>query len=225
MTSHSPRAPLTAPFPAAGVVFDLDGTLVDAFGDLAAAVNRTRVHYGMAPLEVAAVRRAVGRGTRNLVRQTVPVPETEQPAAHAHFLAAYNDHLTESTRPYPGAAEVLAALADRPLGLVTNKPEAETHRLLEHLRWSHHFRVVLGGDSLPLIKPHPEPLRAYLRLTGLAPGRVVYVGDSPVDLQAAHAAGVTAIAAAYGNTPRQALAAERPAALIDRLGDLLPLLA
>ncbi|MCZ6553928.1 MAG: HAD-IA family hydrolase [SAR324 cluster bacterium] len=213
-----------APLRLDGLIFDLDGTLIDSFADLATAINETRAHYGLALLPVADVTREVGDGTERLVARTVPVsPETLQ-EAHGVFLECYDRHLTDRTRPYPGAEAVLHHFRGKALGLASNKPIRQTLKLLDEFGWRDRFRVVLGGDSLPARKPDPLPIREFLAKCGLDPRRAAMVGDSPVDIRAGKAAGVWTVAAAYGNTTLSGLTAERPDRLIEQVGDLTSLI-
>jgi len=203
------------------VAFDLDGTLIDSFADLTAAVNGVREHYRLPPISQNEVRRHVGQGAPELVRRAVPVPPVEQGAAHARFLDFYDRNLLHSTRPYPGVEAVLQGLTGLPLGVITNKPIAQTEAILRGLGWTGRFAVVLGGDSLSAKKPDPLPVIEFLRRTGVKAGETIMVGDSPADICAGQAAGTLTAAVVYGNTARDDLAALNPAFLLDDLAELL----
>ena len=206
------------------IVFDLDGTLIDSFADLAAAINRTRADAGLAPLPQAEVTRHVGQGTEHLVRRTVPGPPEGEAAAHARFLDHYDRHLMEATRPYPGAEAALDRLAGLALGLVTNKPLRQTEAILGALGWRGRFALVLGGDSLPARKPDPLPLLHFLAQVRCDPADAAIVGDGLVDIQAGKAAGMHTVAVSHGNTGRDRLAAASPDRVIDDLPSLLDLI-
>ena len=209
----------------AAFAFDLDGTLIDSFADLAAAINATRADQGLPPLPQAEVARHVGNGTEQLVRRTVPGAPGGAQAAHRRFLAHYDRHLLDTTRPYPGAEALLGRLAGRFLGLVTNKPQRQSEAILAGLGWSGRFALVLGGDALPAKKPDPLPLRVFLERAGCQPEAAAIVGDGAVDVQAGKAAGMLTVALCQGNTVRRLLAAEQPDCLLDDLPALLALLS
>src|SRR4029079_15730216 len=143
---------------AAGVVFDLDGTLVDSRRDLASARNVLRGRLGFPPLEISAVEAMVGEGARVLVRRALPLEIDGAAFDHAldELLALYFDGCLDATAAYPGVAEVLAALAPRcRLAILTNKPERHSRRILAALGLARFFPLVVGGDTLPVRKPDP----------------------------------------------------------------------
>ena len=174
------------------VIFDLDGTLIDSAPDIHAASNRVLAEAGFAPLTLAQVRSFIGKGVPHLVARLLQAsgeaPDGPQHAAMvARFTARY-ESAVGLTRPYPGVVAALDALAagGLELGLCTNKPVAPARAVLRHLGLDHHFKVLIGGDSLPQRKPDPAPLLA--TLAALGGGVAVYVGDSEVDAATAAAA-------------------------------------
>jgi phosphoglycolate phosphatase len=210
------------------VVFDLDGTLVDSARDLATAVNATlrRLAPGVAPLDLDTVRSFIGNGARalvarSLVRAGLPhPPEDVRPI----FMAEYARCLLDTTRLYPGAAEVLDALADRRLAVLTNKPGGLSRTILDGLGVGDRFFRVYGGDDGPTQKPDPDGLRRLMAEASAALEDTVLVGDSGVDVQTARAAGVRALAVDYG-FDREGLATHPPDALMSDLRELPGLLA
>ena len=174
------------------VIFDLDGTLIDSAPDIHAASNQVLHDAGFAPLSLSQVRSFIGKGVPHLVARLLQAsgeaPDGPQHAAMvARFTARY-ESAVGLTRPYPGVVAALAALAANglELGLCTNKPVAPAKAVLRHLGLDHHFKVLIGGDSLAQRKPDPAPLRA--ALAALGGGVAVYVGDSEVDAATAAAA-------------------------------------
>jgi phosphoglycolate phosphatase len=206
-----------------GLIFDLDGTLVDSFADIATALNLTRAHYGLPPLPQEAVRAQVGSGSEHLVHELVPGPPERLPEALRLYLEHYDAHALEQTRPLPGVAEVLQHYRGRPLAVVTNKTAHLSRRILQGLGLWERFRIVLGGDSLARCKPDPLPVRHVLACFALPPGEVVLVGDGLHDIAAGRAAGVRTVAVTTGVATRAELQAARPGHLIDRLDALLRL--
>src|SRR5437867_590997 len=151
------------------VVFDLDGTLIDSRADLAAAVNHVLDTLGVPEVAATTLIRYVGEGARVLVERALgPAHQNLLPRALERFMARYGAHLLETTRPYPGIPEALAALATYgvALSVLTNKPVAMSRAILEGLGLASHFVAVLGGDSLPVKKPDPAGVEHLRELTG-----------------------------------------------------------
>lgn len=175
------------------IAFDLDGTLVDSVPDLSAAVNVMLSGEGMGPLDPTTVTGFVGNGLPKLVERAMAHVGLA-PSEHARLtqvtLEAYKAEPAARTRVYPGVEEALARLkaGGHRLGLCTNKPHAPTVDVLEHFGLDQYFDVVIGGDSLPVKKPDPEPLLH--TLVAMGDGPALFVGDSEVDAETALRAGV-----------------------------------
>ena len=178
-------------------LFDLDGTLVDSVADLATAVNLLRFEMALPPLSLEAIRSYVGDGATALVTRSLP-PGAFTPARLQRFLEHYGAHLLDTTRPYPGILDFLAAQRRRPLAVVTNKPLALTNQLLQGLGLDTYFPVVVGGDSCAEKKPSPLPVQLALEGLGAAAADAVLIGDHHTDLRAARAAGVRTCFCAWG---------------------------
>ena len=182
-------------------VFDLDGTLVDSSLDLANAVNALLGDLGRGPLPLDAIVAMVGEGAKVLVRRALTAAslDPETPGALEAFLAHYTPHLLDNTRPYPGIVEALERIgAHMPLAVLTNKPADATRVMLDGLHLSRHFRDVVGGDTPWGRKPDPAGLLHLAETAGVPPGRVLMVGDSPIDLATARNAGARICLARYG---------------------------
>ncbi|MES2641559.1 MAG: HAD-IA family hydrolase [Myxococcota bacterium] len=178
------------------VLWDLDGTLVDSAGDIAAAVDRTLVRTGRAPLGEAVVRGFIGDGARKLVDRCVEAAgSTPAERDLAVFLEEYGAALVVQTRVYHGLRAVLAAVR-APMAIVTNKPEAFSRVIADRLDLARYFPIVIGGDTLSVRKPDPAPLLEALRRLGSDAG--VMVGDGPADVGAARAARMPMIGVAWG---------------------------
>jgi len=179
------------------IVFDLDGTLIDSVGDLAASASELAMTLGGRPLNQSEVATMVGDGAGLLVRRALSAaglnPET--PNALPRFLEIYARRLLDTTRPYQGVPEALAIASRRArLTVLTNKPQEPTERILDALDLSKYFDAVVGGDGPDGRKPDPRGLRALAR----GSSAVLLVGDSPVDWQTAQAAGCRFAWARYG---------------------------
>ncbi len=186
-----------------GVVFDLDGTLVDSAGDLQATLNRLLSEYQLPTLDLPAVKSMIGDGVAKLVERAFHATGGDLAlvnAATTRFLALYEGNAADRTVPYPGVRETLQQLAadGLTLGVVTNKPYAATMEILDALDLAKLFAAVVGGDSAERRKPYPDPVLKVVRDAGLTPAETIMVGDNYHDVEAAHAAGLRAIMVTYG---------------------------
>jgi 2-phosphoglycolate phosphatase len=191
---------MSARFPR-GVLFDLDGTLLDSAPDMLATVNRMRATRGRPPMALDSIRPHVSRGARAMSSAAFPdVPPERVPDLVPEFLAIYREELGRHSAPFDGVEPMLAALeaAGTRWGIVTNKPESLAREILPQLRWDTRCGVLVGGDTLPERKPHPLPLLHAAEAIGLAPGECVYVGDDRRDIDAARAAGMASVVALWG---------------------------
>jgi N-acetyl-D-muramate 6-phosphate phosphatase len=215
-----------AALPVRAVLFDLDGTLADTAGDLAAALNRVRADRALSPLPLAVLRPHASHGARGLLHAgfgiTRESPDFE-PLRDA-FLDYYAGAICEQTQLFAGADLVLAEIERRRLrwGIVTNKATRFTLPLLEHLALARRAGAVICGDTTPQTKPHPAPLLAAAAALAVDPAECVYVGDAERDITAGQAAGMKTLVARYGYL-RDEDAPERWTAdgLIDSLPALL----
>ncbi|SES16404.1 phosphoglycolate phosphatase [Vreelandella subterranea] len=182
------------------VLFDLDGTLVDTAPDLAVATNALRQHHGLAPLPFATIRTQVSNGGNALVSLALgdDLSVTHQAEARQFLLDAYEASVAVHSRVFSPLDQWLDAWhqQERPWGIVTNKPRRYTTPLLEALALTP--GALLCADDLTAKKPDPLPLIEAARQLGINPQHCWYIGDHLRDMQAARAAGMTAVAVGYG---------------------------
>lgn len=184
------------------VLFDLDGTLVDTAPDMAAVANRMLASRGLEPMAPERFRPFVSNGARGMIRVAFGIG-TDDPgfaALREEFLATYSENLVVGSALFPGMPELLARLEGEgiPWGVVTNKFERLARPIIAALGLASRCAVLVGGDTCPRPKPFPDPLlHASLQL-GIAPMHTLYVGDDIRDIQAARAAGMKSLVAAYG---------------------------
>lgn len=184
-------------------LFDLDGTLLDTLGDLAAATNYALRQHGMPEHSIDDVRRFVGNGVRKLMERAIPDgahnPDFE--ATFATFRQYYMQHSLDTTQPYEGISETLAALKAKGcrLAVVSNKMMAATQELCQHF-FPDTIEVAIGENEAAGIrkKPAPDTVYAALDVLGEGKGNAVYVGDSDVDIQTAANAGLPCISVLWG---------------------------
>jgi phosphoglycolate phosphatase len=195
-----------ATFDVDAVAFDLDGTLLDTIHDLSGAVNAMLRAMGWPELPKPAVRDLVGKGIANLIGRAVALSRGHAPDAAelavllARYQALYAERLGTETVPFPGAIEALEALRRRGLRLavITNKASRFVAPHLEHARMATYFDTAIGGEDAPAKKPDPAPLLLAAQRLGVAPSRMLMVGDSGNDVDAARAAGCPVVVVAYG---------------------------
>jgi phosphoglycolate phosphatase len=196
------------------LIFDLDGTLIDSAPEIHAVANKVFTARGLQPFPFTVVRDAIGNGVGVLVsRLLASQHRAETGPLHAELVSDFVQIYEESfdlTTLYPGVIEALddLARAGHPMGICTNKPAGPARAVLRHFGLDHHFRVVIGGDSLPVRKPDPAPLRAALQ--GLPAGPAIFVGDSEVDADTARAAGtpLALFTEGYRRSPVETLGAK-----------------
>lgn len=211
------------------VLFDLDGTLADTAPDLAGAANRMRERRGLPALSVDRLRPVASAGARGMIGVALGKgpADTEFDALREEFLAEYAAALDVKSRLFEGVPELLDGLEHAGVrwGVVTNKAMRFTGPVLEALGLSQRAAVVIAGDTTPHAKPHPEPLLEACRRLLTAATQAVYVGDDLRDIQAARAAGMPCVAAAYGYLGEHADVSSWAADhVVPRPLDLLPLL-
>lgn len=211
------------------VIFDLDGTLLNTIADLATATNQALQHYGYPTHEVEAYRFFVGNGINKLFERALP--ETERTEENilkirSQFVPYYDTHNADLSRPYPGIPELLRTLQQKgiKIAVASNKYQAATRKLIAHYFPEINFVEVLGQREGIPAKPDPSIVNEIKTKAGVDEKEILYAGDSNVDMQTAHNAGVTAVGVAWGFRPRTELEALHPAYIIEKAEELLSLL-
>lgn len=194
------------------ILFDLDGTLVDSLGDIAASANYVRERHGLESLAEQEVRKMVGDGAAKLLDRALA--DLSAPPDQAAAMAIYVEHhlqqCTKLVQAYPGVMQHLQnwQAAGRPMAVVTNKPERFARLILDHLGLDKYLPILIGGDSSPARKPSPIPILAALERLNTGPEGGMMVGDGLQDLRAGKAAGLKTVAVLFGFRDEITLRAE-----------------
>lgn len=184
-----------------GVLFDLDGTLIDTAPDMGGALNRLRGEEGLPPLSAETIRPHVSHGALALLRLGFgELEDVRRDELRQRFLGLYRADLALDSRPFDGIHSLLDDIESRGLrwGVVTNKPGWLTDPLLDELGLAERAACVVSGDTVENKKPHPQPMFHACDLAGLQADTCIYVGDALRDIEAGNAAGMTTIVASYG---------------------------
>ncbi len=210
-----------------GVIFDLDGTLVDSARDLSAALNHVLKQANRPEISLSEVRHMVGDGARALIikgfSETGHLPDaTEIDIIQDEFLGYYSDHITDQTIIFPGALRVIETLAHMkiPLGLCTNKAIKLTKKIMAEFGLTDYFSAIVGGDSFDYRKPDPRHLTSTLEIMKATPERAIMVGDSRNDIIAAQRANIPVIGVSFGYS-KTPIAKLGPDIIIDHYEDFL----
>lgn len=175
-----------------GILFDLDGTLLNTLDDLMDAVNHTMEVFGYPRHSREEVRRFVGNGAGRLLQLSVPQGRDWQ-APLEEFQRFYKAHCQVKTAPYPGIPEALAALGKFPIAIVSNKPDAAVKKLC-----AQYFPGIYAQGEHPGCPRKPSPDMVRIAMEHIGVDRCIYVGDSEVDVLTAHNAAVPCLSVLWG---------------------------
>lgn len=210
-------------------IFDLDGTLLDTIGDLAASCDAVMQMNGLPQHTTDEYRQMVGRGILRLVEAAIPeqmrLPEYVE-KVRRDFVAYYLDHIDLHTHPYNGIPELIDAMTERgvKIAVASNKFQAGTERLIRSFFPGVEFVAVLGQRVGVPLKPDPQIDLEIIEAAGVEPSETLHIGDSGVDMQTAHAAGVRAVGVTWGFRSREELAESGADVIVDHPEEILNLL-
>ncbi|MBA1421286.1 MAG: phosphoglycolate phosphatase [Epsilonproteobacteria bacterium] len=213
------------------LIFDLDGTLINSALDLALAVNYMLTQLGRDTFDEEVIHSWVGNGALTLVKRALSgAREVDESLDEAYvekalkiFLDYYEKNLCNATVPYPNVIETLHALKEKGyiLAIVTNKPFPFVSPILQGLGMDAMFSLILGGDSLPEKKPHPQPLLHVCERLEIEVENAVMIGDSKNDILAANAYGMDSVGVTYGYNYGEDIGVHKPTVIIDDFEKLL----
>ena len=210
-------------------IFDLDGTLLNTIGDLAASCDAVMQLNGLPQHTTDEYRQMVGRGILRLVEAAIPEslrsPEYVE-KVRRDFVAYYLDHIDLHTYPYEGVEDLIKALVERgvKIAVASNKFQAGTERLIRSFFPDVEFVAVLGQRVGVPLKPDPQIDLEIMAVAGVEPSETIHIGDSGVDMQTAHAAGVRAVGVTWGFRSREELAENQADVIADTPQEILNLL-
>ena len=192
-------------------IFDMDGTLIDSLADLTDSVNETMDHYGFPNHTLEEYRYFVGNGARKLIRRSVPENKADDETFISEALKYYNDcyykHLTNKTKPYDGIIEMLQKFKafNIPLGVCTNKQQFAADEIVSAMFPANIFDAVIGDSKGLPRKPDPTKVLKIADQFKIKPDKIVYFGDSSVDMETAHNAGFLSVGVTWGFRPKSEL--------------------
>jgi len=215
---------------ASGVLFDLDGTLIDTLPSLWRCGNAVLGNLRLAPFSLDDYRRAVGYGTTRMfetllrTRGETPTPELLRECTSL-MVRSYAEYWPPHARPFAGMRQLVTLLEESgvPIGVLTNREQAAVDAMLSHFFPAQRWRVVLGAGAYPN-KPDPTSCFHAARCMGVCPQDIALVGDTEVDVQAARNAGMIALAVSWGFRDRGELEAVNADAIADDPSRLAALL-
>jgi phosphoglycolate phosphatase len=203
------------------IIFDLDGTLVDAYPGIHQSLNESLRALNLPEVDLYTVKRRVGRGVRNLIQQSVPPTLVER--GIELFRASYDKTHLSGTFLLPDVKETLTELHSRNIGMsvASNKPAEFTRNILRHFQIDSYFSMCAGPEGEIKTKPHPSMLLHLMESMKVSPYETIYVGDMTLDAETARNAGVRLALIPSGGHELEELRQENPDYLLERFSDLL----
>ena len=212
-----------------GIIFDLDGTLLDTIEDIADSMNQVLSENNLPTHDTEAYRLFVGSGIKNLVMKALPESHRDEATVQAYFQTMYNlyrENCANKTKPYDGITDLLDDLAKRDLKLaiLSNKADEMTQQTARALLPAEYFNIISGLTDEALKKPNPQKALQMSKEMGFDPEEMIYVGDTDVDMQTATNAGMYAVGVLWGFRGEKELRANGAQKLISHPSELLGLL-
>jgi N-acetyl-D-muramate 6-phosphate phosphatase len=185
-----------------GLLFDLDGTLLDTAPDFEQCLNQLLIEEKKPTLSLATIREHVSSGARGLIQLAfnTDIDDNNYESLKQRLLDGYMNVLGQKTSYFDGIESLLSQLEEEqiPWGIVTNKPERFTFPLLKRITLPSKPQCIICADTLEFAKPHPLPIQHACKLLNIAPQSSMYVGDDLRDVQASTGAGMPSCVAQYG---------------------------
>ena len=212
-----------------GIIFDLDGTLVNSIEDISDSMNAVLLASNYPTHSYETYETFIGSGIRNLVSKAIPSEnktEEEIDRLFSEMFQYYKDNCTNKTSIYKEIKELLEKLKSKNLkmAVLSNKADALTKKVVAN-KLPNYFDPVVGLTTEALKKPNPEVVLNMCKGLGLDIDKTLYVGDSNIDIQTAKNSGLISVAVTWGFQPKEALLLEKPDYIIESPMELLELLS
>jgi phosphoglycolate phosphatase len=208
------------------VIFDLDGTLIDSIYDIADAMNRTLTKNGFPTHSYEAYRYFVGGGLRNLTVNSLPEGEKDEITVNECFnvlLHDYRENYLVKTKLYDGIDDLLDMLSEKKmkLAVLSNKADEITQKIATVLLKPWNFDIIMGHKEPFPRKPNPESALFIAKKLDIPPSKILYLGDTGIDMETANRAGMFAVGVTWGFRKRDELESHGAKKIIDEPLDLL----
>jgi phosphoglycolate phosphatase len=212
-----------------GVIFDLDGTLVDSIEDIADAMNEMLSCNGYTTHDVSVYKRFVGSGIRNLVYKALPAYARKEDILNRCFtemMAIYRNNFVDKSELYPGIALMLDELVNRgiKMSILSNKADEFVSKVVEVLLPNWKFESAMGLTAEEDKKPNPIHALQMAQQMGFQPAETVFMGDSGVDMKTANNAGMTPVGVLWGFRTKQELVENGAKYILDKPSDFMKIL-
>ncbi|MCA9399050.1 MAG: HAD family hydrolase [Candidatus Omnitrophica bacterium] len=206
------------------VIFDLDGTLVNAYRAVWRSLNYALKETGLPRIDHYSVQRNVGRGETKLIRSLVP--ESKVKKVLRLYRAHHKEALKHGVHFIPYAKGILNRLHRQgyPMAIASNRPTRFTRIIMRELEMRSYFKYVICADRAPRAKPHPDILQMALQHFDRKPSEAVYVGDMTIDAISGRRARIKTVIVTTGSSLKREVLAEKPYKVIDRLDKFWPIL-
>lgn len=212
-----------------GVIFDLDGTLVNSLEDIAVSMNLVLENNRFPTHDLQAYKHFIGNGIRTLVRRALPETERDEFLVDMYYnymMELYHKNCLNTTKPYQGIPGLLNELTSRKIkmAVLSNKADEITKTIVSELLSTWNFEVITGLLAEEHKKPNPFVAIGISEQFGIPPENIIYVGDTAIDMQTANNAGMYAVGVLWGFRSKEELVSNGAKYLLNHPLDLLKLL-
>ena len=209
-----------------GVIFDLDGTLLNTLPDIAGSMNRVLLRFGLPAHPVDAYRLMVGNGARVLTERAVGERREKADEVYHAYRAEYAAHTCDLSRPYPGIMELVEQLKGRDvrMAVFSNKDDTDVRTVIGHYFPASPFSVLRGRRADTALKPAPDGALKIAEELRLRPDQLLYVGDTGTDMDCGKNARMTTVGVTWGFRTREELKTHQACHIVDRPEEILTLI-
>jgi len=202
------------------IIFDLDGTLINAYPAIIRSFNYTLRKLGYPPQDKLTIRRAVGWGDENLLKPFIKLNDLKK--ALKIYRKHHKNALIKESFLFNKVKKLLVYLKNKNylLAVASNRPTKFSLILLKHLKIKKYFDYILCADKLKHIKPHPEILNKIMQRFSVSSSQTVYVGDMAIDAQAGRRAKVKTIIVTTGSSTKEEIKKQKPYRIISQISEL-----